>query len=146
MSLPNKIPMLLMLPVCGIAVYFLGGQVAEIDSQIVSGSRNWILIHFMVYLANFVLAWFLRTSWPVTMGRMLVCGLFAYISISELIDLLGGYYGQWSQLLGGDGKLGETIVNAVRYTITAWMVSFVMMVVCIAVGFEAEDSSADNTQ
>ena len=136
MKLANKIPVLMMIPVAGVAIYFIGTNVSDIPSQIVGGSRQWLLIFLGVYVINYTIAWFLRLSWTASMIRMLGCGLFAYVAISELVDVLGGMWGHWHQLLGGEGDLGIPTVAAVRYAVTAWTIGLVMMVICIALGFE----------
>ncbi len=138
MKLSNKVPFLLIFPVSAAAIYFLGMNVVDTASQSVESSRQWLLIFIGVYVANYTFAWMLRYSWPVTMIRMLGCGLFAYIAISELIDVLGGMWGHWLQLLGGEGGLPLTLVAATRYTTVAWLVALVMMILCIAMGFEHE--------
>ncbi|MBN2341333.1 MAG: hypothetical protein JXX29_07325 [Deltaproteobacteria bacterium] len=140
MTLANKIPVLLMFPVGAIAIYFLGANVHDVPSQMVHGARQWLLILLGVYAINFSVAWFLKNSWPAALGRMLVCGLFAYIAISELVDLLGNYWGHWGQLLGGEGRLDISTVHAARYAGTAWLVGLVMMVLCVAVGFEDRET------
>ncbi|MBN2530701.1 MAG: hypothetical protein JXR76_30215 [Deltaproteobacteria bacterium] len=140
MKLANKIPFLLMFPVSAVAVYFIGAGVTDIDTRIVDGSRQWLLVFSGVYLVNNVVSWFLRHSWTAALVRMLVCGLFAYISISELIDIIGGMWGHWGQLLGSEGPLDANVASAVRYTIVSWLVCLVMMIVSIAVGFEADES------
>ncbi|MBN2714494.1 MAG: hypothetical protein JXX14_01490 [Deltaproteobacteria bacterium] len=137
MRLNNKIPILLMFPVAALAIYFIGGRVVDVQSQIVSASRQWLLIFLGVYGVNFILAWFLKNAWTPALIRLLGCGLFAYVAISELVDTVGGMWGHLHQLLGGEGTLDDTVVNAVRYTVTAWTVGLTMMVVCIAIGFES---------
>lgn len=143
MTLSNKIPVLLMFPIAAIAIYFLGGKVQDVPSEIVNGARKWMVIFLGVYIFNYVLAWFLRDSWPAAMARMLGCGLFGYIAISELVDLFGGYWGHWSQLFGGEGPLENQTVYAARYVATVWTVNVVMMVLCISVGFESQIDKKD---
>ena len=141
LKLANKIPVLLMFPVAAVAVYFIGANVTDTGAQVVDGSRRWLLVFLGIYAGNYAVAWFMRNSWPAAMIRMLACGLFAYIAISELVDVLGGAWGHWHQLLGGEGTLPEKNVSALRYTTTAWTVGLTMMAVCIALGFESGETT-----
>lgn len=144
MTLPNKLAVLLMLPIASIGIYVVGNNVEDVENNIVNASKNWLLIHLTVYFFNYILAWFARASWPVTMGRMLICGVFGFICLSELVDLIGHNYGNWAQLLGGEGVLSEISVKATRYAIISWISATVLMITSIGIGFESDNESNDS--
>jgi magnesium-transporting ATPase (P-type) len=147
MLLQNKIVILLIIAVAAISVYLLGDNVFNIAPQDikkeVSSARDWLIIISVIYVLNFIIAWLFKGSWSVTLGRMLVCGFFGYIVISEFIDIAGQNYNIWGELLKGEGSTDIAAIKAIRYTMTAWIVSFVMTVICIGVGFESEQEQKD---
>jgi len=137
----EKLPLLLMPPLGAIAIFVISGRSGAAAYDLVSGARDWVLICVSVYTVALVVAWFLRHSWPAAMGRMLLCGLFAYVGISRIVDIVGRHWSNVWQIFGAAGSLPTDEVAALRWALAAWTVCLGMMVTAIATGFEGEGES-----
>jgi len=101
-----------------------------------ASSLKWLAIIGVFYVANFLLAWRYRKSWPVTMGRTLTWAFVAYICISNIVDVLGLHRNIAWQIMGEEGGGDPVLIEGLRAQVVVWALSLVLSVVCIAIGFE----------
>ncbi len=132
-----------MLPIGAIGIYFIGAGVTTVNYDVLS-SRNWLLATLMAYIVNYAIAWFLKHSFGWTAVRMLISSIFAYLSISEIVDLMGENFDNIGQIMGGSGSLTGEAIKEIRFITVAWIFSLVLMITAIAVGFEPDDLQEDN--
>jgi hypothetical protein len=102
-------------------------------------SHNWLIGATVFYLVNYLVAWKYANSWPISMSRMLIWSILAYICISNIVDIFGMHKEIAWQIVGvGSGGSPETLTG-LRAHLSVWIVVLAMSVTCIAVGFETSD-------
>lgn len=144
-SLKRRIALLAVGPVAGVAGYFYLEAVADdLEGSLASdmgGAANWLAVCSALFVVNYAIAWHHRASWPVTMGRLLVWGLGAYLCISNLVDLFGQNREAVWQVFGAEGPAGEAEIAFLRGSVLGWGLCLAMSITAIAVGFEREAPS-----
>jgi hypothetical protein len=109
----------------------------------VDGVADWLAVCATLFVVNYVIAWFHRFSWPMTMGRLLVWGLGAYLCISNLVDLFGANREEAWQIVGLEESAAPQLVASLRGNALGWSLCLIMAIVAIAVGFEKEVHSRE---
>jgi Na+/H+ antiporter NhaD/arsenite permease-like protein len=116
----------------------MGANTPNVSLEDVSSVRNWLWGAVVIYLINFIIAWYFKESFGWTMARMLFSGVIAYISISQLISLGGDHFDNIFQIFGAEGALDPDFAKDFRYIMITWLYLLVMMIISIAVGFEED--------
>jgi hypothetical protein len=140
----NKLLAVAVGPIVALALYLYLG-VADFSSAEAQGDgvgliRQWLAILSALYTINYIIAWKYRSSWPMTMGRILVWGAVAYLCISHTVDLFGEHREVVWQIAGSDGPGSKELITLLRARLAGWVVCLAMSLVCIAVGFEKDAS------
>lgn len=142
MSQRNKLIAIAVWPIAALALFlYLGAtDFSPVEAQGVGVGliRQWLAILSALYVINYVMAWKYRSSWPMTMGRILVWGAVAYLCISHTVDLFGEHREIAWQIVGSDGPGSEELIALLRARLAGWVVCLAMSLICIAVGFEKD--------
>jgi hypothetical protein len=102
----------------------------------VEQAADGVLIAAALYLANWILAWVYRASWPVTLGRCLVFAVVAYVGVSSLVDLFGENRGLAWQILGAESPGDPALVAALRARGVCHATVIALAAIAIGFGFE----------
>ncbi len=145
----NKLIAIAVGPIAALALFLYLGA-ADFSSVEAQGDgvgliRQWLAILSALYVINYAVAWKYRSSWHMTMGRLLVWGAVAYLCISHTVDLFGENREMVWQIAGSPGPGSAELISLLRARLAGWVVCLVMSLVCIAVGFEkdAQDENKD---
>ncbi len=140
----NKLIAVAVGPIAALALFLYLGAAdfssAEAQGDGVGLIRQWLAILSALYVINYVIAWKYRSSWPMTMGRILVWGAVAYLCISHTVDLFGERREMAWQIIGSDGPGSKELISLLRVRLAGWVVCLAMSLVCIGVGFEKDSS------
>lgn len=110
-----------------------------LDSEavgVVTGAHRWLIFTIILYLVNYLIAWKYPDSWRISMGRMLIFGVLAFLCLSRVVDLFGTHESLFSQILGFEPPLDWKVVVELRMRIASWFVACCLSLVCIGFGFE----------
>jgi hypothetical protein len=89
-----------------------------------------------LYVANWILAWVYRTSWPVTLARCLVFAVVAYVGLSGLVDLFGEHRAIAWQIAGVDPVVDPLAVEGLRAQGLCSLAVIGLSAIAISLGFE----------
>ncbi|MCP4599697.1 MAG: hypothetical protein GY847_04020 [Proteobacteria bacterium] len=132
-------------PIIAVAVILLGRSSffslpGDSVESLVS-AHQWLAVITVLYIFNYLAAWRYSSSWPLSMSRMLLWAVIAYLCISNIIDLLGENWSIAGQILGLSGEVpgdgGSAVVIEMRWRLAVWAAALAMSCVCIGIGFEA---------
>jgi hypothetical protein len=93
---------------------------------------------------NFLVAWRFRNRFSVSAVRMLAWALVAYLSISQLVDLVGMSWNEISSLLSlcsDQEEIPRIVGLRARMAVVIVLVS--MSLTAITIGFESETSGSE---
>jgi len=146
----NKLIAIALGPIAALALFLYLGA-ADFSSVEAQGDgvgliRQWLAILSALYVINYAIAWKYRSSWSMTMGRILVWGAVAYLCISHTVDLFGEHREMVWQIAGSDGPGSVEFIALLRARLAGWVVCLAMSLVCIAVGFEKDADDADEKE
>jgi hypothetical protein len=104
----------------------------------------WLGVATFFFGVNFFVAWRFRNRFSVSAVRMLAWAVVAYLSISQLVDLVGMNWGEISNILSlcSDQEEIPHIVG-LRARIAAVVVLVSMALTAITIGFESETSDSE---
>jgi hypothetical protein len=108
-----------------------------------ASARNWLAVIALAYAASYVLAWFTRNSWSISMVRLLLWGLVAFLCISEVVDLFGGHQDVGWQVVGAAGSGDPATIDGLRGQLLCWGLALLMSLTCVFVGFEEPEGHTD---
>ncbi len=138
----NKLIAIAVGPIVALSLFLYLGvadfSVVEAQGEGVGLIRQWLAILSALYVINYVVAWKYRSSWHMTMGRLLVWGAVAYLCISHTVDLFGENREMVWQIAGSDGPGSVEFISLLRARLAGWVVCLAMSLICIAVGFEKD--------
>ena len=138
LPLRARIALVVLGPVLALAA-LVAGPPAD-ATAVAIGARNWLALIALGYAASSLLAWFTRRSWNISLVRMLVWGLVAFLCISELVDLIGQHRELAWQILGADGGGDPVIIADLRWQLACWALGLLMSLTAIFVGFEEPEA------
>jgi hypothetical protein len=118
------------------------GPPPELSGEVAT-SRNWLALILGGFAINYVVAWFYRASWTVTLVRSLLWAVVAYICISDIVDIFGENWGLAGQILGSDGPGEPEVVSGLRWRLALRVAGLASAAICIGVGFERRVDEAD---
>ena len=112
-----------LLPIIALVVIVVGRTYFHLlDTEAVEAvtqAHRWLAGIVVLYLVNYLLAWRFAESWRISMSRMLVFGLIAYLCISNIIDIFGMNDSLWRQILGSEPPEDAGVVVSIRLRISA---------------------------
>lgn len=131
---------LLVIVVSRLYMYHLSAEAVEL----VSSTHRWLAMIIVLYLINFVVAWRYANSWRISMSRMLIFGVIAYLCISYVIDIIGNNDSLFRQIVGFSPPVDLGLVVSIRMRILSWFVGCCLSLVCIGLGFEMGGRSEES--
>jgi hypothetical protein len=103
----------------------------------VTAAGPWLSLLAAIYAAGFMIAWRFRNSFSVSLGRMLIWAVVAYLAISHIVDLVGQSELALDKLVGlAATDSGGPALAEIRALLAAWAAALVMSIISIAIGFE----------
>jgi hypothetical protein len=104
----------------------------------------WLGVATFFFGVNFFMAWRFRNRFSVSAVRMLAWAVVAYLSISQLVDLVGMNWGEISNILSlRSDREGIPHIVGIRARMAVVVVLVSMALTAITVGFDSETSDGE---
>jgi hypothetical protein len=112
--------------------------------EAITASHRWLEIVAVLYIANYLVAWRFSDSWPISMARMLIWAVIAYLGISNVVDIFGENRAYSWQILGFEEQQNPAHVSELRSRFIVWTLALIMSLVCIGIGFERNSGETNS--
>lgn len=145
----KKLSLIILWPIAALSAIVYGRFAASglsVEAQeIIAASHQWLTIVIALYIMNFFAAWRWSDLWPLSLSRLLIWAVIAYLCISKTIDLIGETPESRWQLIGVAGAAEADLLTQIRAELSVWLTALAMSLTAIAVGFEKQIHDSDAT-
>jgi hypothetical protein len=141
----KRLALIAFFPLTALVVILMGygalPGLSEEASYRLTSAHRFLGFVIVAYIVNYLVAWKYTKSWPVSMTRMLIWGVAAYLSLSSGIDVFLNNRDMLAQVLGTSDATDLNLVYELRSRLGAYVAALVMACVCIGIGFEKSEES-----